>query len=359
MVDLRARIPTLVVAAPHSGSGKTTLTAGLVAALAARGLRVAPFKVGPDYIDPSLLAQAAGRPCHNLDLWMLGEEAAQASFARRVRDADIAVIEGVMGLFDGVSGEDDTASTAHVARLLGAPVVLVLDANAMARTAAAIVHGLREFDRRVNLVGVIFNRVGSPTHAQMLQEAVAQHTDVRPLGSVLRNPALERPDRHLGLVPAAESSPAEWIEAARQATETGVNLDALLGIAEQHSVCLAPPAVRVSGLKNKHKRPTIAVARDAAFSFIYTDNLELVEEAGGQVAFFSPLNDTGLPEGSSALILCGGFPELYAAQLAANAAMRAAIRRAAQQGMPIYAECGGLMYLCEALVDQHGKAHPM
>ncbi|MCS7088405.1 MAG: cobyrinate a,c-diamide synthase [Thermoflexales bacterium] len=352
-------VPTVIIAAPHSGSGKTTIAVGLIAALAARGLRVAPFKVGPDYIDPSLLSRAAGRPCYNLDLWMLGEEAARESFARRTADSDFAVVEGVMGLFDGVSGDDDAASTAHVARVLGAPVVLVLDASAMARTAAALVCGLREFDRRVNLAGVIFNRVGSPTHAQMLREAVVRHTDVRPLGSVLRNAALERSDRHLGLVPAAEDDPSKWIAAARQAVEAGVDLNALVEIAEQSCQCPLPLATSRRASQASSSSPVIAVAHDAAFNFIYPDNLELIEEAGGRVVFFSPLSDSGLPTGSSALILCGGYPELFAERLAANASMRAAIRHAAQSGMPIYAECGGLMYLCEALVDQQGRAYPM
>ncbi|MCX7852254.1 MAG: cobyrinate a,c-diamide synthase [Caldilineales bacterium] len=358
--------PALVIAAPHSGSGKTTVTAGLIAALVARGLRVAPFKVGPDYIDPSLLAQAAGRPCHNLDVWMLGEAGALASFARRSRGADLAVIEGVMGLFDGVTGDDDTSSAAHVARLLDAAVVLVLDARAMARTAAAVVHGLSTFDPRVNVAGVIFNRVGSPTHAAMLREAVEQRTAVRVLGSLPRDERLTLPERHLGLVPAAEQDAAAWVAAVRAAVEAGVDVDALLALAQARPRQMAfsfdeqadqrsfrpaqpPPA----------ERPVVAVARDEAFSFLYPDNLELLEEAGAELAFFSPLRDVGLPEGCAALILAGGFPELYAAQLAANVAMRAAIAAAATAGMPIYAECGGLMYLCEALVDPTGAVHPM
>lgn len=360
MTNLAEPVPVLIVAAPQSGSGKTTLSVGLIAALVARGMRVAPFKVGPDYIDPSLLSRAAGRPCYNLDVWMLGAGGIQASLAKHVRDAEIAIIEGVMGLFDGLSGDEDTASTAHVARLIGAPVVLVLDASAMARTAAALVRGLREFDRRVNVVGVIFNRVGSPAHARMLHEAVMRHTDVRPLGSVLRDPALVRPDRHLGLVTAAEDNPAAWISAAQRAVEASVDLDALLALAKQHSRGVLPASPPERGQAwREEARPLIAVAHDEAFNFIYPDNLELIEDAGGRVVFFSPLTDAHLPQRASALILSGGFPELHAAQLAANMPMRAAIRQAAQGGMPIYAECGGLMYLCESLVDLHGNAYPM
>lgn len=357
--------PALVIAAPHSGSGKTTVTAGLIAALVARGLRVAPFKVGPDYIDPSLLAQAAGRPCHNLDIWMLGEDAALASFARRSRGADLAVIEGVMGLFDGVAGDDDTASAAHVARLLNATVVLVLDARAMARTAVAIVHGLSTFDPRVSVAGVIFNRVGSPTHAAMLREAVEQGTAVRVLGSLPRDDRLALPERHLGLIPAAEQDAAGWIAAARAVVEAGVDLEALLALVHARPRQMtfpflgeATPLLRPAR-RSSDRRPIIAVAQDEAFSFIYPDNLELLAEAGAELAFFSPLRDAHLPEGCAALLLAGGFPELYAAPLAANAAMRRAIAAAAAAGMPIYAECGGLMYLGEALVDQTGAVHPM
>jgi cobyrinic acid a,c-diamide synthase len=356
--------PRLVLAAPHSGSGKTTVAAGLIAALAARGLRVAPFKVGPDYIDPSFHAQAAGQPCHNLDAWMLGEDALRELFVRRTRHCEIAVIEGVMGLFDGVAGHDDTGSTAHVARLLSAPVVLVLDAQAMARTAAAIVKGLCEFDARVNVAGVIFNRVGSPTHARMLREAVEDQTGVRVLGAVPHDRALVLPERHLGLMPAAEHDIRAWLEAARSHVEAGVDVDAVLVLAQArpHQPALefiANQATAQPSVLAQSDRPLIAVARDEAFSFLYPDNLELLDAAGARLAFFSPLRDAALPDGAGALILCGGFPELYAAQLAANAAMRAAIAQAAADGLPIYAECGGLMYLCQALVDQAGSVHPM
>ena len=205
--------PRVIVAAPASGSGKTTVSAGLIAALAARGLRVAPFKVGPDYIDPSLLAQAASRPCHNLDAWMLGEAGVCDLFIRHAHDCDLAIIEGVMGLFDGVAGADDFGSTAHVARLLHAPVLLVLDASAMSRTAAAIAKGLADFDQSLNVVGVIFNRVGGPTHAAMLRQALAS-TGLTCLGALPRADALRMPERHLGLVHAAEQDPSAWLAAS-------------------------------------------------------------------------------------------------------------------------------------------------
>jgi cobyrinic acid a,c-diamide synthase len=348
--------PRVIIAAPASGSGKTTVSAGLIAALVARGLRVAPFKVGPDYIDPSLLAQAARRPCHNLDAWMLGEAGVCDLFIRNTRDCDIAVIEGVMGLFDGVAGEDNFGSTAHIARLLCAPILLVLDASAMSRTAAAIAKGLADFDRSLNVVGVIFNRVGGPTHAAMLRQALAD-TGLACLGALPRANALARPERHLGLVHAAEQDLGDWLAALREQIEEAIDLSALRAmLSPSPAQCDVAPTV---AFPSRSDPVDIAVARDEAFSFTYPDNLALLEAAGARLIFFSPLRDSTLPERAGALLLSGGFPELYAAQLAENVQLRAAIARAAADGMPIYAECGGLMFLCESLVDQNGDAHPM
>ena len=349
--------PRVIVAAPASGSGKTTVSAGLIAALAARGLRVAPFKVGPDYIDPSLLAQAVRRPCHNLDVWMLGEAGVCDLFIRHAQDCDLAIIEGVMGLFDGVTGADNFGSTAHVARLLRAPVLLVLDASAMSRTAAAIARGLADFDQSLNVVGVIFNRVGGPTHAAMLRQALAS-TGLTCLGALPRADALRMPERHLGLVHAAEQDPSAWLAALRAQIEAAIDLSTLLAaLSPAPFPRINAPAITLA--TQGDRVVDIAIARDEAFSFTYPDNLALLEAAGARLAFFSPLRDSALPERAGALILSGGFPELYAAQLAANAQMRMAIARAAAGGMPIYAECGGLMFLCEALVDQEGDVHPM
>jgi cobyrinic acid a,c-diamide synthase len=350
----------LIVAAPMSGSGKTTLTAGLIAACVARGLRVAPFKVGPDYIDPSYHALAAGRPCHNLDAWMLPEREVAALLEQQSRGADLALIEGVMGLFDGVSGDDDTGSAAHIARLTGAPVLLVLDVRAMARTAAALVRGLRDFDPRVRLAGVVLNRAGSERHAALVRAAIEQQTGVPVLGFLRREEQLHLPERHLGLVPTAEPGRwQEWLAAVRERVEATVDLERLLALAgwspapasaEAPAAAAPPPAAPLA---------RIAVACDEAFSFLYQDNLDLLRAAGAELVFFSPLRDADLPPGAGALYLCGGFPELRAADLAANTAMRAAVLRAARAGLPIYAECGGLMYLTEAICDQQGRLHPM
>lgn len=353
------RIPRLIIAAPMSGSGKTTITAGLIAAFVARGVRVAPFKVGPDYIDPTYHALAAQRACSNLDAWMLPEARVQAVFAHRAQDADLALIEGVMGLFDGFSGREDTGSTAHIARLLNTPVLLVLDARAMARSAAAIVLGMCKMDPRVRVVGVILNRVGSAKHAQLVTDAIQERTRIPVLGHLLREPSLELPERHLGLIPTLEAGRwAEWLEQARSKISATVNLEQVYQLAQATPALddvFDNPFVRTAHAT----RATIAVARDQAFNFLYEDNLDLLRAVGAEIVFFSPLYDAALPPNTQALYLAGGFPEIYAEQLAANEKMRHTIRAASAQGMPIYAECGGLMYLTQAIADQQGRVFPM
>lgn len=348
-------LPRLILAAPMSGSGKTTITTALIAALAARGLRVAPFKVGPDYIDPTYHALAAGRASRNLDPWMLPPESVRALFARGVADADLALVEGVMGLFDGLAGRDDTGSTAHVARILDAPVLLVLDASAMARSAAAIVQGMRDFDPRVRLVGVLLNRVGSEHHARMVKEAIESEVGVPVVGYLARDDALNLPERHLGLIPTLEPGRwRAWLDAACAKIAATVNLDQVLELARAAPPLSAPDDDPFAAFDVK-TRAVIAVTRDAAFNFLYEDNLDLLRAAGAEIAFFSPLHDSALPRGTQAIYLCGGFPEIYAAELAANAAIRDAMRAAARAGIPLYAECGGLMYLTEEIVDAHAE----
>jgi cobyrinic acid a,c-diamide synthase len=356
---MRVSIPRLILAAPMSGSGKTTLTAGLIAALTARGLRVAPFKAGPDYIDPTYHALAAGRPCYNLDPWLLPAERIAASFAHRSADVDIAIIEGVMGLFDGYSGTDDSGSTAHIARLLDAPVLLVLDVSAMARSAAAIVRGFRDFDPRVRIAGVLLNRVGGPKHAQLAKEAIESQTGLPVVGYLERDEQLLLPERHLGLIPTQEPGRwREWLNTVRAKIETTVNIEQILELAGHASPLPEsdddPFAALVPGA-----RAVIAVARDAAFNFLYEDNLDLLCAAGAEIVFFSPLTDCAVPRGAQAIYLCGGFPELYAADLSTNASMRGSLRVAHAAGLPIYAECGGLMYLTEAICDLNGAIWPM
>jgi cobyrinic acid a,c-diamide synthase len=361
--DLRGQlgVPRLVIAGVASGAGKTSVCVGLLGALRARDLRPQPFKVGPDYIDPSHLELAAGRPCPSLDTWMLGTPRVRALFARNCRDADIAVIEGMMGLFDGHAPESDAGSAAEVARLLDAPVVLVLDAAAMARSAAAVVRGFRDFDPRVRLAGVIANRVGGPGHAALLRQVIEPATGVPLLGWLPELSSATLPSRHLGLVPAHEhAASAQAAAALATAIAQTIDLDALLAVAR--SAPPLPAASDAAALTRTPARPAtvrIGLARDAAFNFYYPDTLDLLRAAGADLVPFSPLTDSRMPADLGGIYLGGGFPEEHAAALAANVPLRDALRAALAAGLPCYAECGGLMYLCQTLYDGAGHEHQM
>ncbi|HEX2202739.1 MAG TPA: cobyrinate a,c-diamide synthase [Longimicrobium sp.] len=356
-LDLPA-VPRLVFAAPGTGEGKTTVAAAAMALLAERGLRVAPFKAGPDYIDPGHHRAAAGRASRNLDAWLLPPDTLHALFRRATtgaRAADVAVVEGMMGLFDGASATDAAGSTAALAKTLAAPVVLVLDVWTMGRSAAAVVHGMATFDPHLPLAGVILNRAAGPGHFALCRDAIQAAASVPVLGWLPADAALAVPERHLGLAPAGERSID--LDRLKDAARGTLDVDALLRIARA-----APPLpVRPDPLPPRvdSHRATIAVARDAAFDFYYEDNLDLLRDLGAELRFFSPLEDARLPEDADALYLGGGYPELHAARLAGNAAMRAEVARFAASGRPVYAECGGLMYLSEALVDVDGARHPM
>jgi cobyrinic acid a,c-diamide synthase len=344
----------LVIAGTQSGVGKTTVTLGLLAVLRRRGLVVQPFKVGPDFIDPGHHTRAAGRVSRNLDGWMLSRETNEALFRRQVRDADVAVVEGVMGLFDGYDGLSEAGSTAQMAKWLGLPVLLVVDARAMARSAAALVHGFASFDPELTLAGVIFNRIGSATHLDYLQQALSSLKGVRCFGGLPRDQELAIPERHLGLA-TAEDHPLEdaYLNHLADWLESHLDLDGLLE---------ALPVLELPGEQApKAASPTVrlGVARDRAFCFYYPENLELLADSGAELVPFSPLNDRELPTGLHGIYLGGGYPELYAAQLAANSGMRQAVKECATAGLPIYAECGGLMYLARDIRDLEGQAHSM
>lgn len=347
----------IVIAGTHSGAGKTTVTLGLLAALKRRGLRVAPFKVGPDFIDPGHHSAVTGCTSRNLDGWMLSQAYNRSCFARHAADADLAVVEGVMGLFDGFSGSDEAGSTAQMAKWLGLPVLLVVDAASMARSAAALVQGFERFDPKVSFAGVLFNNLGSRGHYTYLKEAMQAHVKIPCLGGIGRNDAVKMPERHLGLVTAQDRPlSASQIDALAQWIETHLDLDGL--VARLPEVKLnAAAGDRAAG--NDQSPVRIGVARDAAFCFYYQDNLDLLTQAGAQLVPFSPLKDNGPPDAVAGLYLGGGYPELHAARLAENRAMRQAIYDACQNGMPIYGECGGFMYLCRELMDPDGKNHSM
>ncbi|MFF4059600.1 cobyrinate a,c-diamide synthase [Streptomyces sp. NPDC001668] len=377
-------VPRLVVAAPSSGSGKTTVATGLMAAFAARGLAVSPHKVGPDYIDPGYHALASGRVGRNLDAYLCGPELVAPLFLHGARGCDIAVVEGVMGMFDGAAGEGELASTAHVAKLLRAPVVLVVDASSQSRSVAALVHGFASWDPEVRVGGVILNKVASDRHEALLRGAL-ESAGVPVFGVLRRVAQVDTPSRHLGLVPVAErrGDAVDSVAAMAAQVERGCDLEGLMGLARGAGAlpCAAWDAVEVldsahvahpgargcveSAATAAWARPAptqphptsdgpvrVAVAGGPAFTFSYAEHSELLAAAGAEVVVFDPLRDEQLPEGTTGLVIGGGFPEVYAAELSANEPLRKAVSALAETGAPVAAECAGLLYLCRELDGQ-------
>ncbi|MEU9161058.1 cobyrinate a,c-diamide synthase [Streptomyces sp. NPDC048424] len=361
-------VPRLVIAAPSSGSGKTTVATGLMAAFSERGLAVSPHKAGPDYIDPGYHALATGRPGRNLDAFMCGPELVAPLFAHAAAGCDLAVVEGVMGLYDGAAGRGELASTAQVAKLLRAPVVLVVDASSQSRSVAALVHGFASFDPQVRLGGVILNKVGSDRHEVMLREAL-EEAGMPVLGVLRRAPQVATPSRHLGLVPVAErrADALAAVAALAEQVRQGCDLDALMALArtapalacEAWSPHSASPAFEARGPgrspgngaapADPSTRPVVAVAGGPAFTFSYAEHTELLQAAGADVVTFDPLRDEALPAGTTGLVIGGGFPEVYAPELSANEPLREAVARFAGAGGPVAAECAGLLYLARSL----------
>ncbi|MCA6091672.1 cobyrinate a,c-diamide synthase [Streptomyces sp. SCA3-4] len=381
---MSTHLPRLVIAAPASGSGKTTVATGLMRAFADAGLAVSPHKVGPDYIDPGYHALATGRPGRNLDAFLCGPERIAPLLLHGAAGCDLAVVEGVMGLYDGAAGQGELASTAHVAKLLRAPVVLVVDASSQSRSVAALVHGFASWDPEVRVAGVILNKVGSDRHEVLLREAL-EESGVEVLGAVRRAEPVHTPSRHLGLVPVAERR-AEAVDAVAEfaaRVREGCDLERLLALArsappvdaEPWSACGEPlphPAPSLNGgsapdpapqttegldthaascppVPHPNGAPVIAVAGGAAFTFSYAEHTELLRAAGAEVVTFDPLRDEKLPAGTAGLVIGGGFPEMYAAELSANEPLRQAVAALARSGAPIAAECAGLLYLARSL----------
>ena len=345
-------IPRVVIAAPMSGSGKTTVVTGLLAAMRARGVKAQSYKIGPDYIDPGYHALASGRPAHNLDTWLVPKERLADIFIGTMADAEVAVIEGVMGLYDG--GKNGVSSTAEIAKLLKAPVVLVVNAKSMGESAAALVMGFKQYDPEVDLAGVILNRLGSDTHRMMIEEALGK-MGVPVFGAIKRNDEMTMPERHLGLVPVEENArERETVEAIGRVVGASVDIGRMVALAKS-----APALAERSGLSaSAPPKVRVAVARDEAFSFYYPESLSVLRQKGADIVFFSPLHDAALPQ-ADGLILGGGFPEMFAKELYENESMRASIKDAAEKGMPIYAECGGFMYLMRSVTDFAGHSFPM
>jgi cobyrinic acid a,c-diamide synthase len=339
-------LPRVVIGAPATGQGKTTVATGLMAALRRAGHEVSGHKVGPDYIDPGYHALATGRPGRNLDPHLVGEERVVPLLLHGARDADVAVVEGVMGLFDGRVGGDGFASTAHVARLTASPVVLVVDISRSSRTIGAVVHGLATYEPGVQVAGVVLNQVGSPRHAA----EVASSLRVPVLGVVPREDGLVTPSRHLGLVPAAEREGAlEVVEAWADAVAEHVDLEAVLQVARTAPDLDQAPWDPRDQMTPVPGRPVVAMAGGRAFTFRYAETEELLRAAGCEVAGFDPMAEQGLPDGTAAIYLGGGFPEVHARELTDNAELRRELAEAVAAGVPTVAECAGLLYLCSSL----------
>jgi len=337
----------VLISAPASGAGKTTVATGLMAALRRRGTTVAGFKVGPDYIDPGYHALATGRPGRNLDPVLVGEQRIAPLAAYGAAGAQLAIVEGVMGLFDGRAGTEGHGSTAHVAALLGAPVLLVVDVRGQGRSLAALLHGFRSFDESVRIAGVVLNRVGSARHEQVCRQACVE-VGLPVLGALRRDDALAVPSRHLGLVTAAEHATAERVVARwADAVAAQVDLDAVMSLAAPAAATTRwEPAAEIAAVAGG---PVVAVAGGPAFTFGYPEQTELLAAAGAEVVGFNPLRDESLPPGTAGVVLPGGFPECHTDALSANAALRGEIAALAHSGAPVHAECGGLMYLCRSV----------
>jgi len=342
-------ISAFMIAGTHSGCGKTTVSIGIMAFLKKMGLSVQAFKIGPDFIDPGHHRRVTGRPSHNLDGWMMSKEYNQRIFSYYCQDADVAVVEAVMGLYDGFSGKSEEGSSSQMAKWLNLPVILVVDASSMARSAAAIVLGYKMFDPKLNICGVIFNKVAGEKHEKFIREAM-EKIDIEIIGFLKRRDEIIIPSRHLGLVTAEDlrineketDLLSEWIG-------DGLDMEKLLRITSGYKIHL------LGDEGKKEKRVRIGVARDNAFCFYYEENLRLLEKEGAEIILFSPLRDESLPKGISGLIFGGGYPEIYARELSENRRLIKEIKDMAERGMPIYAECGGFMYLMEE-IDEYRMA---
>ena len=340
-----------MIAGERSGTGKSTLTIGILAALRKRGLTVQPFKAGPDFLDPMHHGQVAGRPSRNLDTWMLPEWVL-ASFQHASAGADISVIEGVMGLYDGVDGRSEEGSSAHLAKRLQCPIILVIDATACARSVGAVAKGFKTFDPGADVRGVIFNRVGGQRHLDMVEAAI-EGLDLVSLGGIPKSKEIGLESRHLGLVPATEKDNRSKYEEMRSIVEENLDLDLLVRIASEAREWVdldKPPLEKVGDFR-------IGVARDEAFNFYYEDNLDILRSLGARIVEFSPLGDS-LPD-ADGYYFGGGYPELHLDELEANDAMRESLSRRAEEGVPAYAECGGLMYLCRRVRGTNGQIREM
>jgi cobyrinic acid a,c-diamide synthase len=347
-------IPRIIIAGTNSGVGKTTIVTGILAVLKQKGLTVQSYKVGPDYIDPGYHQLASGKVAHNLDTWLIPTDKLVPIFAKTALGNDVVIIEGVMGLYDG--GRTGVSSTAAIAKLLKAPVILVIDAKSMGESAAAIALGFKMYDQEVNLAGVIINRLGSRNHQNMICEAL-EKIKISVLGCIYRNEALHMPERHLGLTPVTEHDAHDIISQLQEQISAQIDINELLKIA-YHS----PEISNMLEISNNNPqilpKVRIGVAQDEAFSFYYPESLDVLKNLGAEIVSFSPIKDTELPQ-VDGLLFGGGFPEMFVNELSDNHSMRRSIWQACQKGMPVYAECGGFMYLTKQIIDFTGQHYDM
>lgn len=350
MAEIKTNPKRLLIAATQSGSGKTTITCGLIHALKKRGLKVQGYKSGPDYIDPGYLRLASGRPVHNLDTWLLKNETMKSLFAEHANKADITIVEGVMGLFDG--GRDGISSSASIAKELKIPVILVINVAAMAESAAAIALGFREYDKDVNVVGVIINNAASEKHSNMVRTAM-ERRGIKVFGTIFRNKEMQIKERHLGLLPTDENNNKELVKIMSDEVEKSLDIETILEIASNTEEITVKKAETSISPKVK-----IAVAKDRAFSFYYEESLAEMERNGAELIYFSPLTDSRIPE-ADGLLLGGGFPEMFARELSENTAMKSSIKKAVESGMPTVAECGGFIFLTDSITNFKGETYKM
>ncbi|MFB1083054.1 cobyrinate a,c-diamide synthase [Jeotgalibacillus sp. JSM ZJ347] len=346
----------VLIAGVSSGVGKTGTTIGLMAALIKKGLTVQGFKCGPDYIDPSYHTAVTGRPSRNLDSWMLSADVMKEVFVKGSKGSDVSIIEGMMGLYDGESPTSNRGSAAEVSTILDCPVILIVDCSAIARSAAAVVKGFQSLDPNVLLAGVIANRVGSEGHYKLIKEAVEQECGIPVCGYLTENENMNMPERHLGLVPSIERGELnDQLEKLGEAVAETIDIERIFQISQQ-------PPFAIANTLFKQKDPIsvkVAVAYDQAFNFYYQENIELIEAYGAEVIYFSPVNGDVLPPEADGLYIGGGFPEQFLEELSQNSEGKQSIKEAVEKGLPVLAECGGLMYLSESITNLEGKTYPM
>lgn len=349
----------VVIAGTSSGVGKTTLSIGIMAALKNRGFHVAPFKVGPDYIDPGFHKFVTGAPSYNLDSWMLDEETVSYLFQRNMEDKDIGVVEGVMGLYDGYGGKRDQGSTAHIAKIIKAPTILIIDGQAMSSSAAALVLGYKMYDEELDIKAVIVNKVGGKAHYEIIKDVIERDVKVPCIGYLPSSLNVSLESRHLGLIPAEELiSLEEKVDELVGIVEDCIDLDLLLTIADTGGdlECYENPFKLQT---NIYHGLSIGIAKDKAFNFYYEDNLKVLRELGANIEYFSPLECKAIPENLDGIYIGGGFPEVFASKLEENREFKQSLKKALDRGLPAYAECGGLMYLTQGIENLEGKSHEM